>query len=198
MISNNDVVLIDENDKPLGTMEKKMAHVGEGRLHRAISVWVVRNTKSEARNSKQILNSNDSKEKQNLEILITKRSEKKMLWPGYWSNAVCSHPGLEESYVEAGERRLLEEAGIKCKPEFLYKFTYKEKFEDVGTEHETTGVQVGKYDGEVKPHLDEIADYKWVSWGELMEWVGGSRDKFTPWFLRMMKDERLLMSLERS
>jgi len=184
MVSNNDVVLIDENDKPVETMEKLAAHKGEGNLHRAISVWIIRNQKPETRNQ--------------IEILMTKRSSKKFLWPGYWSNAVCSHPMLEESYVEAGERRLLEEAGIKCKPEFLYKFTYKEKFEDVGTEHETTGVQVGKYDGEVKPHLDEIADYKWVSWGELMEWVGGSRDKFTPWFLRMMKDERLLMSLERS
>jgi len=191
MISNNDVVLVDENDNPIGTLEKVAAHLGDGKLHRAISVWIVRNTKSEARNSKQILNSNDSKHKQNLEILITKRSEKKMLWPGYWSNSVCSHPKEGESYVEAGERRLLEEVGIKCKPEFLYKFTYREKFEDVGSEHETTGVQVGKYDGEVNTHPDEMADYRWVGWEELMEWVGKEREIFTPWSLRMMENLEL-------
>lgn len=176
MISNNDVVLVDEQDKPLGTREKVAAHLGKGTLHRAISAWIIKVK---------------SLEDENVEILITKRSDKKMLWPGFWSNAVCSHPKEGESYEQAGERRVFEELGIKTKFKLLYTLVYRAEYKDTGTEHELTGVLVGKSDEELKPHPDEVSDYRWVTWEELVKWSEREKEQFTPWSLMMIGDGRL-------
>src|SRR5271163_2078485 len=42
-------------------------------------------------------------------MLITRRAAAKATWPGFWSNAVCSHPLPREPYAAAARRRLLEE-----------------------------------------------------------------------------------------
>jgi isopentenyl-diphosphate delta-isomerase len=180
MISNNDVVLVNEKDEPLGTMEKMAAHKGEGKLHRAISVWIIRNKSQVTRNK--------IKNIREIEVLITKRSSKKFLWPNFWSNTVCSHPKEGESYKDAGERRAFEEVGIKTELGHLYTFEYKEKYKDTGSEHEMTGVLIGTYDGQIRPHPDEISDYRWVSWRELTRWSKREKEKFTPWFFMEMKE----------
>src|SRR3712207_7320164 len=64
------VVLVDENDAEVGTLEKQRAHQ-EGRLHRALSVFV--------------LNSRG-------EMLLQRRAAGKYHSPGLWTNTCCSHP----------------------------------------------------------------------------------------------------------
>lgn len=174
------IVAVNSRDHILGIRDKDLAHDFPGVLHRAISVWVVNGSGK---------------------ILITKRSSKKKLWPGYWSNSVCSHPRLSESYKEAGERRLQEELGFKTSLVYLYKFRYKSKYEDVGIEKELCGVVVGEYSGDVLANSNEVADYKWVGWGELEAWSFKSHDKFTPWFFMekegLGKDKRFLKLLKK-
>jgi isopentenyldiphosphate isomerase len=86
------LILVDETDRAIGEAEKKACHLGSGKLHRAFSIF--------------IFNSRN-------ELLIQKRSNKKMLWPDFWSNSCCSHPRKGESLDEALQRRLMQELKIK-------------------------------------------------------------------------------------
>jgi isopentenyl-diphosphate delta-isomerase len=163
-----EVVLVDERDKELGLEDKYSVHTGLGKLHRAMSVWVI-NGKGE--------------------VLITKRSREKRLWPRFWSNTVCSHPRQGEDYEEAGERRLQEELGFSCRLRLLFTFSYHEEYKNVGSEFELCGVLVGIWEGKVNPCLEQVEKFRWVRWKELCEWSDRERNQFTPWFF--LEKERL-------
>ena len=87
------LILVDSLDNEIGTMSKIDCHQGEGRLHRAFSVFLF-NAKGE--------------------LLIQQRSALKKLWPLFWSNSCCSHPREGENITEAVNRRLLDELGIEA------------------------------------------------------------------------------------
>jgi len=161
------LVIVDQNDKKLGFESKEKCHNSCGILHRAFSVFVF----------------NDKKQ-----LLIQQRSELKRLWPLYWSNTCCSHPRQDEAYEEAAERRIKEEIGISCELEYLYKFQYKAKYKNIGSENEICAVLTGSSNDEPSPDPDEIADYKWVDMDELVEDIKKNPEKFTPWFKDEIKE----------
>ena len=103
MMQTEQVILVDQNDAPLGTMEKMEAHQ-KGCLHRAISILLF---------------------DQNQRMLLQQRASSKYHWPNIWSNAVCSHPRQNETYEAAARRRLPEELGIKADLEWQFSFIYK-------------------------------------------------------------------------
>ena len=70
------VVLVDENDAPLGTMEKMEAHRDGGHLHRAFSVIVF---------------------SPRGEILLQRRAATKYHSQSLWTNTCCSHPAPGET-----------------------------------------------------------------------------------------------------
>ncbi|RLE45625.1 isopentenyl-diphosphate delta-isomerase [Candidatus Woesearchaeota archaeon] len=163
------LLLVDPADKVIGKAEKLKCHLGSGLLHRAFSVFVF----------------NDKKE-----LLIQKRSPKKMLWPLFWSNTCCGHPVFDEDYEASAERRLIEEMGIKTKLKFLYKFQYQARFGSVGSENELCAVLIGRSNQMPKPDSDEVADFKYVSLDDLKKEIKERPDDFTPWF--KMELNRLL------
>ena len=156
-----DVVLVDDQDNEVGLKEKFAAHMGDGDYHRAITVIV--------------FNSNG-------ETLIAQRSAEKMLWPLVWDNTCASHPLPGEGYEASGERRLAEELGFTCKLRVVDRFSYKEPYQDVGTEHELCTTLLGNYDGPVNPVTEEVADYKWISIVDLKTDMANNPDKYTIWF----------------
>ena len=105
------LILVDEADREIGTVPKTAGHLGAGVLHRAFSVFLFDDAGA---------------------VLIQKRAAGKMLWPGYWSNACCSHPRPDENVDVAARRRVREELRVECRLRFLYKFTYQARFGDVG------------------------------------------------------------------
>ena len=86
------VVLVDEQDNPIGKMEKQQAHI-EGLLHRAFSIF--------------IFNSENK-------LLLQKRASSKYHCGGLWTNSCCSHPRENENIQDAANRRLVEEMGMQC------------------------------------------------------------------------------------
>ena len=155
------VILVNEEDVQTGLEDKLAAHLGQGKLHRAFSVFIF--------NSKG-------------EFLLQQRSAQKMLWPLHWTNTCCSHPRENEDYQAAGQRRLQEEMGFTCLLKMIGKFQYQARYKDAGSEYELCRVLVGEYDGQVAPDPKEVADCKWVDFGKVKKDVASNPDAYTPWF----------------
>ena len=160
------IVVVDKNDNVIGEESKEKCHEKDGILHRAISILVF--------NSKN-------------DILITKRSKSKKLWPLYWDNSCSTHPTIDETYEQCGERRLVEEIGFTCKLKMISKFQYQSRYKNVGSENEVCALLVGRYDGKVKPNPDEIDSYEWVDFEELKKDVKENPKKYTPWLMIGLK-----------
>lgn len=163
--SDGDVlILVDSHDRELGYLSKARCHDGDGVLHRAFSLFVL-----------------DHKGR----ILLQRRAGEKRLWPGYWSNACCSHPRRGEEAVEAVERRASEELGLRIHSiEYLFKFEYHARFDARGAEHELCHVYVARADEEPRPNRNEIDAWDWYTAAELDEMLATSPEACTPW-LRM-------------
>ena len=157
---DNDVILVDEFDQPIGTMEKMEAHV-KAALHRAISVFIF--------NSKG-------------QWLLQRRAIEKYHSRGLWTNTSCTHPAPGETSLEAAHRRLHEEMGLKAELREVFSFKYIQELENNLTEHEYDHVFVGYSDELPVPNPDEVMDYKYISYQDLLQEVAESPEKFTAWF----------------
>ena len=153
--------LVDKNDREIDFREKESCHLIPVALHRAFSIFIV-NTRGE--------------------MLIHRRQRTKKTWPGYWTNACCSHPRKGEDLREATKRRLAEELGIACEVKPLFTFQYRADFDTTHGEHEVDHVFLGVYDGEVNPNNDEIQEHRLVPIHELLEDVRRHSGEYTPWF----------------
>lgn len=160
--SQQQLILVDEKDRVLALEPKEENHKNPVPLHRAISILLFNKNKDQ--------------------ILITQRAENKKTWPLFWSNAVCSHPYFHESYQQAAKRRLEEELGIKTKLKEVLRFIYEAQYDKTWGEHEYDVVFEGSFEGEIKPHEDEISSYRWVEIKQLKKEARKNPKKFTPWF----------------
>lgn len=157
----NEVILVDKNDQPQGSMEKMLAHE-KGVLHRAFSIFLF----------------NDQNE-----MLLQQRAATKYHSPNLWTNACCSHPLPEENLNDATARRLKEELdldGILLKKEF--SFIYQAALENGLTEHEFDHVFTGIYNQVPKIIPEEAQAYRFISLPDLQQEIKDSPDKFSAWF----------------
>lgn len=154
------VVLVDESDNQIGIAEKMEAH-RKSLLHRAISVFIC--------NSKG-------------QWLLQRRAMSKYHSKGLWTNACCTHPFPGESNVDAANRRLIEEMGLRSDLRKLFHFTYIEKLDNELTEHELDHVFVGVNDDLPKINTDEVMDYKYIDYKDLSEDIKINPHNYTVWF----------------
>ena len=163
VVSSEDdaLILVDEEDREIGTLSKAACHDGDGILHRAFSIFVF-NRRGE--------------------LLLQKRSADKRLWPDFWSNSCCSHPRAGESMDEATHRRLHQELGMRSRMKYLFKFQYHAPFGEAGSERELCWVFAGVSDDDVRPNVREIADWRWISADGLDREMREQGGAFTPWF----------------
>jgi len=155
-----DVILVDENDRPVGAMEKMEVHQ-KALLHRAFSIFLF-NTRGE--------------------MLLHKRAEKKYHSGGLWTNACCSHPRPGEDTLAAAEKRLLEEMGIVTPITKAFDFVYKAAFDNGLTEHEFDHVFTGTYEGAITPDADEVSDFCYKTIDEIRASIASHPQKYTAWF----------------
>jgi len=153
------VILVNKQNRKIGFMEKIQAH-REGRLHRAFSIFIF-NTKGE--------------------LLIQQRKKSKYHSGGLWSNTVCSHPRLHETYLQAVHRRLNEEMGFDCPVKRQFCFIYNTGFKNGLTENEYDCVFVGTYDGQPNPDPKEIMAHKWISMPSLKKEIAKHSNKYSVW-----------------
>lgn len=155
------VILVDEQDKQLGTLEKMAAHLNGGTKHRAFSVLIF----------------NDKNE-----LMLQQRAISKYHCGGLWTNTCCSHPRPGEQTEAAAHRRLMEEMGFDCELKEVFGFNYEARVNNELTENEYDHVFMGKYNEEAKINRDEAENWKWISMTDLEKEVRQNPEKFTVWF----------------
>ena len=164
-----EVILVDQDDNAIGTMEKMEAH-RKGLLHRAFSVM--------------IFNSNG-------EILLQKRAQSKYHSGGLWTNACCSHPFPDELMEVATRRKLKQEMGIDLKTEYAYKFIYHTNLDHGLIEYECDHVFTGIFDGEPVINIHEVEDWKFISPKQLHKDINVNPQNYTYWFKLILDQNRI-------
>ena len=170
------VILVDEQNRALGTAEKLSAHA-EGRLHRAFSVFVFDRAGR---------------------LLLQRRARAKYHSGGLWSNTACGHPRPLEPTAAAARRRLREEMGFDCELTEAFGFVYRAELDNDLVEHEYDHVFVGTFDGEPAPDPSEVEGWRWLSVGELRRELREHPRDFTYWLrqaLGLSEWQRLEASL---
>jgi isopentenyl-diphosphate Delta-isomerase len=156
----DNVILVDGDDVELGALPKLQAH-REGRLHRAISVFVLNRSG---------------------EILLQKRAAGKYHSALLWSNTCCTHPRPGEDAEVAAVRRLREEMGLECRLERVFSFIYRAELGGGLQEHELDHVFVGRCDGEPEPDPREVAAWRWTPLTDVQRELAEHPGRFTAWF----------------
>lgn len=161
---NDTILLVDDADALLGTAPKLDAH-RRGLKHRAVSA-LVRNPKGK--------------------ILLQRRADGKYHSAGLWTNACCSHPRPDESNEDAVARRLFEEMGVLCDLQPLFIAQYRATVSNALIENELVHVFGGTFDvtvdGAVAPDPEEVSDWKWIPFDELLADVAENPAHYSVWF----------------
>ena len=161
------VIIVDQNNKPLGTMEKMEAHI-KGVMHRAFSVFIF-NKKGE--------------------LMLQQRALSKYHSPGQWTNTCCSHPRESEKTIEAAHRRMEEEMGFDTEIQEKFSFTYRS--DEVGEgliEHEFDHVFFGSYEDAPNINPEEVHTWKFMSMADIEKDIKANPQLYTVWF-RIAFDE---------
>ena len=154
------VILVNEKDEPIGLMNKMEAHE-KAVLHRAFSVFVL----------------NDKNE-----VMLQQRAHQKYQSPLLWTNTCCSHQRAGETNLQAGKRRLFEEMGFQVELKELFHFIYKAPFDNGLTEHELDHVMIG-YSNEIPSiNPDEVESWKWMKIEDIKEDMIQNPALYTIWF----------------
>ncbi len=101
------VDIVNENDEVIGKTTRKKAH-GDGLRHRSVMFFVFDPEGN---------------------LLVTKRSDQKRFFPGYWSVVLGGHVPAGFSYEEALVKEVEEEIGVPA-DEYERMATFKKEIEE--------------------------------------------------------------------
>jgi len=185
LLDNDQLILVNQNDDYIGMASKRAGH---GRtaidrdemLHRAFSVF--------------LFNSEGK-------LLLTQRSEDKILFPLRWTNTCCSHPLIEHmenddtiegkiyGVQKAAQVRMEYELGIPrttFQPEEfhpLVRILYKAGLDDKWGEYEMDYVLFCHGDVELNYSPNEVKECVYVTQEELIrDYVNSPNHVLSPWF----------------
>ncbi len=154
-----EIILVDENDKQIGTGEKMDVH-RKGQLHRCFSIFIF----------------NDKGQ-----VMMQKRASGKYHCGSMWTNTCCSHQRVGEETLAAAHRRLEEEMGFDTEMKEIFTFIYRAEFDNGLTEHEFDHLLVGKYEGTVTPNPEEADGYEWIDAMDLKKDMEENPERYTVW-----------------
>jgi len=163
MVMMEQIVLLDDAGRAIGSAEKAASHHRDTPLHLAFSCHVF-----------------DAADR----VLLTRRAAVKRTWPGVWTNSFCGHPGPGEGLSAAVYRRARSELGVEVSDLRLVLpgFRYRAVMDDGTVEHECCPVVTARLDDQAQglaPDPAEVADVRWCAWGDALSIVAGET---SPWF----------------
>lgn len=169
------VVLVDNNNIPIGTAGKDTVHTTDTPLHRAFSLF--------------LFNSHN-------QLLVTFRAKTKKTFPGVWTNTTCGHLSPDETTVAAATRRVKEELGIEnVAVEEVAPYRYRFVDQNGIVENEICPILIGYHDGDPQPNRMEVDDWKWMDWNDFLFEIENNPIPYSPWCIeeaRVLKKVLLL------
>ncbi|GAA3542005.1 isopentenyl-diphosphate Delta-isomerase [Nonomuraea rosea] len=155
-------MLVDAAGRALGTAPKTSVHGHETPLHLAFSSYVFDH---EGR------------------VLLTRRADHKITWPGVWTNSCCGHPLPGERLDLAVVRRLSYELGVTAERAdlMLPAFSYRAVMANGIVEHELCPVYRVTVGTPIVPNADEVGEVRWMPWKEFAEGVQNGLLAISPW-----------------
>jgi isopentenyl-diphosphate delta-isomerase len=157
-----EIVVLNEQGEAVGTLPKVPAHNLHTPLHLAFSCYVFNSAG---------------------EFLLTRRAWSKKTWPGVWTNSCCGHPAPAEPIDDAVRRRLDQELGVSAVSLDLAlpDFRYRALMTNGIVENELCPVFRAVVDREPAPDEREVAETRWVPWGEFLNTVTSGSLEVSPW-----------------
>ena len=156
-----DVILVDDEDRPIGLCDKLEAH-RRGLLHRAVSVFAF---------------VPDGR------LVVQRRAPGKYHSSGLWSNSACTHPRDGESIDDAARRSVREELGVELMSlRHAFSILYRA---DVGSsliEHEYDHVFTGEIAEPAHPVAAEVDAVELLPIDDLVTSIANDPLRYTPWF----------------
>lgn len=155
------VILVDEQNNPIGVADKETVHTTETPLHRAFSLFLF----------------NDKKQ-----LLLTKRAATKKTFPGVWTNSVCGHVSPGEETIDAVKRRMKEELRIQIAT-IEEVASYRYRFSDAKgiVENEICPIYIGHTNEHPTLEKSEVEECKWIDWNEFIETIHQYPGSYSPW-----------------
>ncbi|TFD65252.1 isopentenyl-diphosphate Delta-isomerase [Cryobacterium ruanii] len=156
------VILLDEEGRHIGTAPKYSMHGSDTALHLAFSCYVFNSLG---------------------EVLVTRRALTKKTWPGVWTNSFCGHPLPAEPLTQAVDRRARHELGLHIDaidlalPLFRYRATDSSGI----VENEICPVFQASTEQEPVLNPDEVVEYAWTRPTDLYRAVTDAPWAFSPW-----------------
>ncbi len=156
------VVLLDEQGRGIGTADKATVHHRDTPLHLAFSCYVFDSAGS---------------------LLVTRRARAKTTWPGVVTNSCCGHPAPGEPFVPAVVRRLGDELGLAVSSVdlLLPRFRYRAVMPNGVVENELCPVFRAVSDERPRLAPGEVDESGWVSWPLFASLVTGGELAVSPW-----------------
>lgn len=179
-----DCLLVSDKDEIIGSATKYQCHMNsniqQGMIHRAFSVFLF-NEKNE--------------------LLLQRRSMKKITFPGLYTNACCSHPVAvpQEScgilgVRRAAQRRLYQELGLSIPDEsldslsWITRIYYQAQSDSNWGEREIDYVLFLRLQQPaLNPNSNEVMETLYISPKDLDAWISSDPNAFTPWFRLISK-----------
>jgi isopentenyl-diphosphate delta-isomerase len=172
--ATQEVIAVDANDEPRGTVNRLEAHTGEGLRHRAFTALQFDTDGTD---------------------LLAQPAPDTRLWDTPSDGTVASHPREGQSQLEATTERLEEELGVTPDQyddlRLTDRFEYKRHYENAGLEWEVCAVlKATLSDTTLVPNPAEVDGLLWAPYERLRSRPQYYRQlRLCPWFeIAMRRD----------
>lgn len=167
-MTQEQVILLDEQYQYIGQMDKAKVHHRHTPLHLGFSCYIFNHQG---------------------QVLLTRRALSKKTWPGVWSNSVCGHPAPGELIEHAVIRRARHELGLNIAHPRLLVDNYYYWAQDASgiVEHEYCPIFKARSISPLILNTQEVMDYQWVNPKSVVTAVADIPQLLSPWMIEQVK-----------